>query len=102
MSPQVAPKSDKTFSFDTIAVLLAVMESHSVKLGSKHYQMMSALDGKRGYNSFQHEFREVKKRAAELAAQLKAGEEFVPVDKTRGHSAEFTALPGQTSKKRSK
>lgn len=53
----MAPAND-TFDAETIAVLVyALLESGTV-LGSKHYELMSAVDGKRTKSAFEHRFRE--------------------------------------------
>ena len=92
MASENTGKAGKTFTFDTIAVLLAAMENHGVSLGRKDYDLMSALDGKRGPDGFQHEFRAVKKRALELCSEVKAGKEFTPVKKSKGPTAKESAL----------
>lgn len=62
-------KTDAQFSFETIACVLAVMEGKGNSLGSKAYKMMAKLDGNRTESSFEHQFRAVKARAKELAAE---------------------------------
>jgi hypothetical protein len=61
------------FDFETMAVVLCAMAESGVTLGTKHYEMMSALDGKRGKDGFQHQFRKVKARAKELQEQIASG-----------------------------
>ncbi|KAK5738303.1 hypothetical protein LTR17_006022 [Elasticomyces elasticus] len=61
--------SAKTFSFETVAVLIALMDKAGVKLGPVNYQLMASLDGQRTASSFDHGFREVKRRAKEIAVQ---------------------------------
>jgi len=56
----------QTFDFETMAVVLYAMLESGVTLGAKHYSMMSAIDGKRGPDSLNHQFRKVKARAKEL------------------------------------
>jgi len=56
----------KTFSFETVAVLCAAIMSNGGTIGSAYYDLMSACDGKRTACSFQHEFRAVLKRAREI------------------------------------
>ena len=63
-------KADAQFTFETIACALAVMDSKGSSLGNKAYELMSKLDGKRSASSFEHQFRAVKARAKELAAEL--------------------------------
>lgn len=58
------------FTFETMACVLAVMDGKGANLGNKAYDLMAKLDGKRSASSFQHQFREVKKRGKELAAEL--------------------------------
>ena len=68
----MAPKdaAGQTFDFDTIAVVLYAMQDGGIVLGSKHFELMSAIDPKgRTKSSFEHQFRAVKARAKELQAQ---------------------------------
>ncbi|QIW96923.1 hypothetical protein AMS68_002441 [Peltaster fructicola] len=62
--------TEQTFSFETVACLLAVLESNKITLGTKHYELMAKLDGKRSHHGFQHQFRKVKARAKELQKEL--------------------------------
>ncbi|KAH9828030.1 hypothetical protein Tdes44962_MAKER02580 [Teratosphaeria destructans] len=71
-----------SFSFDTVAVLVAVLNQKGVSIGMKEFKMMSALDGERGASSFDHQFRAVKKRANELKAQLGDGAQASPAKAT--------------------
>jgi hypothetical protein len=84
----------QTFSFETMACVLAVMEAKGATLGNKAYDLMSELDGKRSASSFQHQFRAVKNRGKELVAAL--GDD-APAAKTP-KSAKKTAT--STGKKR--
>jgi hypothetical protein len=85
--------NNQTFDFETMAVVLYAMAESGVTLGTKHYEMMSAMDGKRGAHGFQHQFRKVKARAKELGEMAaKAGSEgggggLTPVVKSRGKGA---------------
>ena len=63
--------NEKPFTFDTVAVLCSVILTNGGKIGIGAYDQMSALDGKRTANSFQHEFRAVLKRARELSESSK-------------------------------
>ncbi|PSK55730.1 hypothetical protein B9Z65_4608 [Elsinoe australis] len=54
------------FSFETVAALCCAILMHGGNIGKQTYDMMSALDGKRTANGFQHQFRAVLKRAKEL------------------------------------
>ncbi|KXT06004.1 hypothetical protein AC579_6052 [Pseudocercospora musae] len=62
-------KEEQTFGFETMAVVLYCVLESGVTLGDKHYQLMSALDGSRSANAFNHQFRKVKARAKELKQQ---------------------------------
>ncbi|CAK4032040.1 Hypothetical predicted protein [Lecanosticta acicola] len=66
----MAPKksaSEQTFDFETIALVIYAMLESGVTLGVNHYGLMSAADPKgRTASSFEHSFRNVKKRAKEL------------------------------------
>lgn len=66
-------KEDSAFSFETMAVVLYCVLESGVVLGDKHYQLMSALDGTRSANAFNHQFRKVKARAKELKQQADNG-----------------------------
>ncbi|KAK3670545.1 hypothetical protein LTR78_009513 [Recurvomyces mirabilis] len=56
-----------------MAVVLYAMLESGVSLSGKHYEMMSAVDGSRGKDAFNHQFRKVKARAKELQDQAKKG-----------------------------
>ncbi|KAI9694541.1 MAG: hypothetical protein M1822_000157 [Bathelium mastoideum] len=85
-------KAEKTFTLDTVAVLVSALEEHGVIVSTKHYKLMSSLDGKRGPDAFQHDFRVVKKRAAELSADAHAGKVFAPVKKSKAPSGKSAAI----------
>lgn len=55
-----------TFTFDTVACLVAAMTESGMVLGNRHYDHMAKLDGKRTASSFEHQFRKIKARAKEL------------------------------------
>lgn len=76
----------KMYSEDTIAVLLAVNGINSIS--SAQYDMMSALDGTKTANSFQHQFRAILRKARDIKARVDSGEGFTPVtpSKKRGKS----------------
>nr|POF12930.1 hypothetical protein CFP56_10079 [Quercus suber] len=70
-SSQIMPPKEQTFDFETMAIVLYVMSQGGIKLGSAHYKMMSDATGnERGHDSFNHQFRAVKKRADEIASQV--------------------------------
>lgn len=69
MPPREKPEG-QGFTFETMACVLAVMEQKGATLGNKAYDLMASLDVKRSASSFQHQFREVKKRGKELVADL--------------------------------
>lgn len=72
-------KPEQTFTFETMAVVLYAMLESGITLGGDHYKLMSAVDGKRTTDSFQHQFRKVKARAKELQTKAKAGDIAAPV-----------------------
>lgn len=74
----------QTFSFDTVAVLVATIIENGGNLGAKEFKRMSALDGNRGEHGFNHMFRKVKARAKEITDQAKADGDLTPVKKTKG------------------
>nr|POF26137.1 hypothetical protein CFP56_22285 [Quercus suber] len=64
------PPKEQTFDFETMAIVLYAMGQSGLKLGTSHYKMMSDATGnQRGHDSFNHQFRAVKKRADEIAVQ---------------------------------
>lgn len=84
------PTNTQTFDFETMAVVLYAMLEASVTLGDRHYQMMSdAVDGARGKDGFNHQFRRVKARARELqmTAKTRGGGVAVPKVKAGGRKA---------------
>jgi hypothetical protein len=71
----------QSFSFETMACVLAVMDAKGATLGTKAYELMATLDGNRSSHAFQHQFRAVKHRGKELASQL-GSETSTPTPKT--------------------
>lgn len=71
----------QTFSFETMACVLAVMDAKGATLGTKAYELMATLDGNRSVSAFQHQFRAVRHRGKELASEL-TGETATPAPKT--------------------
>lgn len=93
-------KSPQIFTFETMSVVLYAMLESGVTLGKKHYEMMSAVDGERGVDSFQHQFRAAKARAKDLQEQAKSGEVGTPVKKTKGGRKAATPGSGKDGPKR--
>ncbi|KAI7489141.1 hypothetical protein KC351_g1559 [Hortaea werneckii] len=60
-------KEKKSFSFETVATIVAALQSQGKALGNKEYELMAELDGTRSASSFEHSFRSVKKRAQEIS-----------------------------------
>jgi hypothetical protein len=79
------PPKDKveaqSFSFETMACVLAVMDAKGATLGTKAYELMATLESNRSSSAFQHQFRAVKHRGKELASQL-GGDTATPTPKT--------------------
>ena len=75
--------ANQTFTFDTVAVLVAVILENGGNLGGKEFKRMSALDGTRGEHGFNHMFRKVKERAKQLNEEAKAKGELTPVSKSK-------------------
>lgn len=65
-------KSQADFTFETVAILCSCLNNCTVT--KAQYEMMSALDGTRTANAFQHQFRAVLKRARELKAKTDSGD----------------------------
>ncbi|RMY72030.1 hypothetical protein D0863_04768 [Hortaea werneckii] len=63
----MANEKDKSFSFETVATIVAALQSQGKTLGNREYEMMAELDGTRSASSFEHSFRAVKKRAQEIS-----------------------------------
>jgi hypothetical protein len=72
-----AAAGQKTFSADCVAVLLMALGSTSIS--KKQLEMMSALDGTRTVDSFQHQFRPIIAKAKQLKQRVDDGEHFEPV-----------------------
>lgn len=70
-------KSGKMFSSDVVAAVL--MSTGTTSLSRKNYEMMSALDGNKTADGFQHDFRAVLAKSKELKQRLEDGEAFEPV-----------------------
>ncbi|PNS18554.1 hypothetical protein CAC42_5093 [Sphaceloma murrayae] len=67
------------FSFETVAVLVCAILMQGGTISTKSYELMSALDGTRTANSFQHGFRAVLRRARELKEEQDKGTELKAV-----------------------
>ena len=81
MAPEQSDEGEnatKTFSFETVAMILALMEKKGLKLRHQDYMVMSAMDGKRSVSAFENSFRGVRKRAKELLEAM----EFVDTTNT--------------------
>ena len=78
----------KTFTAEIVAVLLLAVKGSGAtpSISKQQYEMMSALDGTRTADSFQHQLRAVTAKARELQARLDGGEKFeaVKAAKKRG------------------
>ncbi|KAK3112159.1 hypothetical protein LTR53_011841, partial [Teratosphaeriaceae sp. CCFEE 6253] len=66
--------ADQTFTFETVAVLLAILAKKGATPTTTDFKLMAALDGKRSESSFEHTFRAVKLRAKALAGQVEDGD----------------------------
>ena len=75
--------TSQTFDFETMAIVVYVMQKNNITMGKEVFKMMSAADGKRGPDGFQHQFRNVKKRATEIAEEVAGGNSGTPVLKTK-------------------
>ncbi|KAI7544313.1 hypothetical protein KC331_g6886 [Hortaea werneckii] len=60
-------KDNKTFTFETVATVVAALQSKGKTLGNREYELMAELDGTRSASSFEHSFRAVEKRAQEIS-----------------------------------
>ena len=84
--------ANETFSFDTVAVLVANLSKKGMTLGMKDYAQMAKLDGKRTASSFDHGFRKVKARARELLAEAGEDVEETPKKGKGGGKAKTPAV----------
>jgi len=95
----------QTFSFETVAVLVAILKERSGTLGMKDYELMASLDGTRTASGFDHMFRKVKSRATELLdAKNKGALPATPVKKPAARAKSATPATGKSAseKKRGK
>lgn len=72
-----AAKSGKMFSADVVAAVL--LSTGTTSLTKKHYELMSALDGTKTADGFQHDFRAVIAKSKELKKRVEDGEVFESV-----------------------
>lgn len=89
----MADKSEPSFSFETVAVLVSAILANGSSIGVGTYETMSALDGKRSANAFSHQFRSVIRRARELREQQAAGglQPATPKSRARADTKKGTA-----------
>lgn len=95
--------SKQNFSFDIVAALLLIMRERGITISRTHYELMSALDGNRTADAFQHQFRAVLARAKVLHEQREQGVEFEavkPVSKGRSKGAGSNNNNNKTNNKR--
>ncbi|UPX11597.1 uncharacterized protein EKO05_0002194 [Ascochyta rabiei] len=85
----------KTIPADCVSVLLMALGCTGIT--KAQLEMMSALDGTRTANSFEHQFRSIMSKARELKKRVEDGEKFTPVQP--GTKRGGTTTPA-TSKKR--
>ena len=94
--------ANKAFSFDTVAALCSAILAKNVAIGKDIYEMMSALDGERTANAFQHQFRSVLQRAKELKEQADKGQKLQPAaPKARATAKSKTPMSANGSVRRS-
>lgn len=72
-----AAAGQKMIPADCVAVLLMALGNTSIS--RTQLEMMSALDGTRTADSFQHQFRSIIAKAKELKKRVDDGEHFEPV-----------------------
>ncbi|GAB7342521.1 hypothetical protein MBLNU457_g0708t1 [Dothideomycetes sp. NU457] len=95
----MAGDQEKSFSLEIVAVLCAAIQANGGTIGNKHYELMSAIDGKRTASAFQHQFRDVLKRAREIKDML-GTTTIKPVTPAPKRSRNATQTPKSTTKKR--
>lgn len=98
----MAGEEVQTFSFDTVAVLVAMLMKQGGSVGMAQYERMSSLDGKRTASSFDHQFRKVKNRAKEINAKYEGGDAPSPVTPSGKAKASKANMPATGEKKRGK
>lgn len=67
----------KMISADCVSVLLMALGCTGIT--KTQLEMMSAMDGTRTANSFEHQFRSIMAKARELKKRVEDGEKFEPV-----------------------
>lgn len=72
--PAKEDNSNRTFSFDVVACLLAALSQSGVTVGAQHYKVMSKIDTSRTQHGYEHAFRPVKARAKEISDQIEKGD----------------------------
>lgn len=99
----MAPEA-QTFSFETVAALVAAVIEAEGNIGTKHYEMMAAVDNSRTASAYEHQFRKVKARAKELLAQKGVTTPSTPARKTTTKSKDGTpgSAGGKNTGKRGK
>lgn len=95
-------KEDAGLDLETMAVVLYCVVESGVTLGDKHYQMMSALDGKRSASAYQHQFRKVEAHAKGLQQQAASSSSVGTPVKGKAKGGSKTATPATSAKKRGK
>lgn len=70
-----------------MAVVLSALLATNTKLSRSDYELMSALDGTRGPDGFNHQFRKVLARAKEMCEERKNGGPVAKV-KAKGEAKE--------------
>jgi hypothetical protein len=87
----------KMIPADCVSVLLMALGNTTIT--RDQLNMMSALDGSRTANSFEHQFRSIIAKAKELKKRVEDGETFAavqPVQKRGGHLFATSHSIGQT------
>lgn len=91
--PGETTNTTQTFTFETVAVLVAVIKDKGGNLGMKDYELMASLDSSRSASGFDHLFRKVKNRANELLEAKNGGVAPVTTPKKKGGAASKNGTP---------
>jgi len=80
--PPKAAASEKTFSQDTMGGLLASLIKRGVTVGNADFLVMAKVDTNVTASSLEHQFRGLKKQAAEIAKTLEGDSTPIKAAKT--------------------
>lgn len=86
-------KTEQTFSFEVVSCLIA---ASGMTVGAKHYELMAKMDASRSACGYEHLFRAVKKRAAEI----NNGTETTPKSDKKAKPGSKASTPASTASRK--